>query len=236
MADKIKEELQWSGIRVKLNQAYKYDAVWEEAIQVFDNRLKERFFYPIQIIIDQGELKGEGFAMLTVQCALMETFAAFRLGKIFNHNRKAPASVHEYYASKNMFTSFLQDAEIFRNHFWTEVNGQKIILNPPFATDSFYSDVRCGLMHEARTKGNWLIRAAPKSMSVKNETQFIVAQSDMNIIYRTTLHYRLLHYFEIYKDDLRQNDQAGQLLRRNFARKLDHLFDFPANTAYEWWT
>lgn len=229
------EKLRWTNIRDRIDQSYQYDDVWNEAIAVFDSRLKSKFFNPIQTIINKREIDGAGFSIVFVQCALIETFAAFRIGKNFSDDRNSNTPHYEYFKGASIFKDFLRTANIFKDHFWKINSKNKISTDIPYASADFYISVRCGLMHEARTKGNWLIRATPKTISAKTDPLFIVSENGNYIIYRTVLHYRLLHYLETYKDELRQDSQVAALLRRNFARKLDHLFDFPADISYEWW-
>jgi len=232
------EKEEWLKIRKKLNQQYVYDANWEYGIGIFRKRLHRKFFNPIQLIIDQNEIKGEGFTIVTVQCSLIEMFAAFKAGKIFNHSKNAASPKYEYKHSLKMFTSLLNENAIFENHFWeVDKNGNKNI-DSPFNASDFYKNVRCGLVHEARTKGHWFINAVKLSgkASVKTEKIFLKKDSRGNIkIFRTILHYRLLILFDQYCNDLKAQNAAGEKYRRYFARKMDHLFDIQIDTSYEWW-
>ncbi len=230
------EKSDWINVRARLDQSYRYDEIWEEAIQIFDSRLKNKFFSPIQKIIDGRSKKGEGFAIVTVQCAMIETFAAFRKGIIFNHNFRPGGPAYEYKSSRDIFTEFLRTASIFKDHFWSlDVNGSVVHDNPYNAGD-FYGDVRCALMHEARTKNNWHINLAPKKTDSKNEPIFIIIENGKTKIYRTLLHYRLLKYFNEYQDELRQDNQNSETLRKYFARKMDNLFEFAPDANFDWWT
>jgi hypothetical protein len=238
MDSELEEVKQWKKIRVKLDQTYKFDKTWEEAILLFETRLMRKFFNPIQTLIDKKVLEGEGFSIVTVQCSLIEAFAAFRQGKIHNHDKTSSSPSYEYNKSKQMFTSLLRSASIFQDNFWKTVtkNGKtKTVTDQPFNANDFYTNVRCGLMHEARTKGNWYITATPLTKSVRTETKFIVSEGGKTKILRTILHYRLLNYLKNYQDELREQTPKGNELRKFFARKLDHLFDINADTSYDWW-
>lgn len=236
MDKEIEEKTDWINIRKKLNQDYKYDKIWEEAILLFDKRLKRKFLNPIQLIIEPRTLEGEGFTIVTVQCALIEMFAAFRCGKIFNHSMTGASPKYEYRESKKMFTDFLRKISIFKDNFWQLDGNGKIVPDSPYDSTDFYTNVRCGLMHEARTKGNWYITATPKTKSVKSEKQFIITEDGKIKIYRTVLHHRLLCYLKDYELELRNDTTDGELLRKYFGRKLDHLFNFNADKNFEWWT
>lgn len=124
----MKKKKNWLIIRNKLNQNYFYDDNWEDAIILFDNRLKQKFFNPLQQIIDKKPLKGEGFSILTVQCALIEMFAPFRKGKIFNHNRTNTSPRYEYKESQKMFTSLLRTASVFKDNFWQLNIKNKVVI------------------------------------------------------------------------------------------------------------
>lgn len=235
--EEIEEKSEWAKIRVELDdQTYKYDKVWwEEAIELFDRRARRKFFDPIQVIINARTLKGEGFAIVTVQCALIEMFAAFRQGKIFNHNRTSASPKYEYKESKAMFVSLLRTASVFKDNFWQLNTKGKTAIDIPYNSVDFYKYVRCGLMHEARTKDNWYISATPPSIPANTEKKFVVNDNGKIKIYRTVLHYRLLDYLTEYENELRSDTKEGEELRKFFARKLDHLFDIPADRK-DWWT
>lgn len=236
MDAELQEKDDWTKIRRKLNQNYKYDKTWDDAINLFKKRLKRKYFDPVQLIIKGNTLKGEGFTIVTVQCALIEMLSAFRVGKIFNHNKTSASPKYEYRESQKMFTSILRSASVFKDNFWQLNNKNKTVIDKPYNAKDFYRFVRCGLMHEARTKENWHITATPLTKSVKTEKRFLVTESGKIKIYRTVLHYRLLHYLEEYSEELRKDTEDSEMLRKFFARKLDHLFDFKSDIKYDWWT
>jgi hypothetical protein len=233
MEIELEEGKTWATIRANLSLTYDYDQYWEEGIILFKKRFKRKFFNPIQKVIDNKILMGEGFTIVTIQCSLIEAFAAFRLGKIFNHHTTNTSPPYEYSKSRQMFTGFLRSAKLFENHFWIVNAKKKVVIDQPYSALKFYSEVRCGLMHEARTKGNWIINA-PKGTDSKKETIFIVPSRGKDSILRSVLHYRLLDYLDSYGAELRADSPAGRILRKYFARKMDHLFDIPTDTK-DWW-
>jgi hypothetical protein len=234
MGKEIPEIEKWKQLRISLKSTYDYDGHWKDAIDLFNMRLENKFIGPIGDLVDFGDLSGEGFSIVTIQCALIESLAAFRLGKIFNYQRSRNSPSYEYSRSKDIFTDFLHDAPIFENVFWiTNKSGVKET-DKPFSADDFYSDVRCGLMHEARTKGNWIITAGKSN--AKTEKVFLESDGDKIKILRNVLHHRLIEYIEQYSNALKENSDQGKTLRRYFARKLDHLFDITQDPAnYDWW-
>lgn len=234
MTKTINEKSEWLSIRDNLNQQSEYDDNWEKAITLFNERLRRKYFDPIQSIIESKTLKGEGFAIVTIQCTLIEMFAAFREGKIFTTKYNKALKSYEYSKSQKIFTDFLLTTSVFEGNFWISDGGLKVI-NQPYDSKSFYKDVRCGLLHEARTKGKWIIGVTPSGFSVKTEKKFITSEDDKLKIHRTVLHHLLLRYFTDYKAKLRQHGEDGRRLRLCFARKLDDLFDVLPDTNYNWW-
>ncbi len=153
----------WVDLRVKIKNSYEFSDDWNTAINLFSNRLDVKFFNPVEIIIRQKNPKGQGFSAVVVLCSLIEMFAAFRVGKIFNFKWNKRSPKYEYGGSRELFVKFLCQDKIFENIFWYQDKS-----TPPFSGEDFYSDVRCGLMHEARSKNNWHISTARKKVKTEN--------------------------------------------------------------------
>lgn len=231
----IKEVDNWKNLRTILVSSYGHSENWTEAVNLFDKRIQSKYFLPIDSLITNPNLRkqGEGFPIVTIQCALIETFAAFREGLIYNHNKpEFDGLTYEYRDSRELFVRFLNSALIFKDIFYTLDKNRNKQINIPFSAIQFYSHVRCGLMHETRTKGNWVINATANDNP--SDKKFIKRGIKGNIIYRTLFQIALINYFESYKSDLQNTHNAFNPLRRLFARKLDHLYDIKDN--YEWWT
>lgn len=234
MDAELQEKNEWLNIRNNLRNTFIFNKNWDDAINLFNTRFNRKFLNPIQVLIDERELKGEGFSILTIQCSIIESLAAFRVGKIYNYRFSQSSPNFEYKDSKAIFVDFLQSANVFENNFFVKNDMGESIKNSPFNADDFYSDVRCGLMHEARTKNNWIITAT--TISVKTEPVFLVQRGNKIAILRTILHYRLKEYMRNYSDDLRRDDDSSNRLRLFLGRKLDHLFDItPDPIEYDWW-
>jgi len=190
--DKELEEIEaWKNLRSKLNNNYMINDNWQAAIELFKKRLDTKFFKPLESLIDKKLLKGEGFTIVTVQCALIESLASFRTGEIFSHKKVNGQPKYIYNKSGEMFTKFLLSAPIFENNFYVRKN-KTIIKNTPFDAEDFYKNVRCGLMHEAKTKGAWYINATKKD--IKTEKIFLESDGKKIKILRSVLHYRLKEY------------------------------------------
>lgn len=77
---------------------------------------------------------------LPIQCSLIEFLESTVQGLKYRYERDpAKLEPHEYSSSSKIFASFLTT----RNPFAAEFNSQLAV--------DFYSSVRCGLLHEART-------------------------------------------------------------------------------------
>lgn len=121
--------------------------IWAEAFDKFLlGRLRSRYLNPIAMVRDKGKWEGEGFTIVSIQCALIEFLGATRAGKNFRH--KNPQPPHEYKFSGDLFVDFLFQTPPFDKLF---SKGQ---------AEDFYSNVRCALLHEARTKDGWIIWSA----------------------------------------------------------------------------
>lgn len=147
--------------------------------------------------------RGEGFSIVAVQCSLIEFLESTIQGKSYRHRRDAdpPLGQYEYSNSGSIFESFLMNRTPFNGEFVTQ----------PLARD-FYVNVRCGLLHEARTKNGWVIRG-------KHGSRMIDATGAPKIVYRNDFQKALLEFVTGYKKAL-ISDSAAQ---EAFIRKFDSL-------------
>lgn len=174
---------------------------WQDAfVDFFRERLTHRYLEPIAALQAFGESRGEGFSIVAIQCSLVEFLESAVQGVNYRYvPRGQPLGLHEYSASRDIFVSFLSNRAPFSATF-----------NVASAED-FYASVRCGLLHEARTKNGWRIWAKDASDAVADTTR--------KILFRDNFQASLLAYLNAYELQL-QHDEA---LQRAFIRKLDHL-------------
>ncbi len=233
---------EWKDFRGDLNWKCHFSSEteqdWKRAIAIFSDRLDSYFLKPINFLIDNYDEEnanntrtkniGEGFSIVTLQCALIETFAAFKKGQIHNIN---PQFDYQYKDCMSFFIEFLQNEEEFRNHF-----------NKKDA-EFFYTEVRCGLMHETRTKSSWLIQANaeiykrdnPSQPNITADTILAKKGRKRRIIFRNQFQKALDRYFDSYKENLANPAEKFNELRKFLARKPDHLFDIDKDETFEWW-
>lgn len=118
---------------------------WPLAIQVFEDRMNSRFINPIEKIKSIDKKEGEGFSIALISVVLIEFLAAFEFGKIYKVHKEGLAP-HEYYSGIALLKSFFRSVDLFSKHFESNNKVQR-----------FYENIRCGLVHEARTMGNDVI-------------------------------------------------------------------------------
>jgi hypothetical protein len=213
---------EWQELRKKLTDTKDVDEYWEKAIEFFNYRLHNRYLNPLDSMITNGNSEGEGFSIVTVQCALIEFYAAFRQGMIFKsknkHNKNNYDTNIYYFLSGEFFQKFIVTHPSFDKYFGT---------GKTFDDEDFYKNVRCGLAHSCCTRNNWVIRE-----SFKNEAFFIDVDGK-KVVNRGQLQIELEAYHETYLTDLRKPN--NQELRKFLGRKLDHLCELDADGKY-WWT
>jgi len=199
---------EWTKLKKRLESATTSQELWDDAYRRFyRHRIETRYLRPIDSIERHDTKKGEGFAVAALFCSLIEFLESCEKGDNFRFLRKGeklrPNEYTQYGASR-YFKDFLKTREPFKT------------LIPPKLVESFYSDVRCGLLHEARTKGGWII-LAPKSH--KTLKTLVSVEGDQITLFRNRLLPSLKEYFDDYKKRLR-NDPKTQ---NAFIRKFDHL-------------
>lgn len=197
---------QWFELRARLVNDFSHED-WIEALNFFDERINERYLNPINCIEDSKTgrgLKGAGFAVCTLICALIETLETFHSGKSFKKTPD-PENPYEYghRKSKEHFTNFIKTKFPLSIHF----EGDNDL------ADHFYSGVRCSLLHDASTCDGWVINT--------REKQTIVIRGEEKILNRRLFIKDIKQYIQEYKTSLMEPD--NQDLRDAFIRKFDGI-------------
>jgi len=89
-------------LRSSLDDNYNFSEDWKEAVEIFSRRLRRHYINPFNKL--KGGITGEGFVIVTAQCALRETFAAFREGKVYDRNKEENEIY--YKDSRKLFAKF----------------------------------------------------------------------------------------------------------------------------------
>lgn len=112
---------------------------WDRGILILEHRLRGRFAEVVAFLIAEDEKRPPnerrfGFAILTIDCLLVETLEAFRQG-LTDTRRK----------SEQLCTSFLTQRPVFKPFF------------PGDLATRFYKEFRCGIVHNAQVFGTGLV-------------------------------------------------------------------------------
>lgn len=161
---------------------------WKEASKIFYDRLHSRFLKPIEMIEDY---ESSGFAIMALDCLLIETYQQFLEGKKDSSNG----------GSKKCFKRFFRDSS-FKEDFEEKM------------ADMFYDHVRCGIFHQAETKSNTKIRTTSNLPIVKYTNN-----KDGLIINRRKFHKKFILIIESYIEDLKNPSKED--LREKFRDKMN---------------
>lgn len=175
---------------------------WAEAVDdYFLARLRSRYLDPIKFIHGHGKQCGEGFAMLTIMCSLIEFLESTAQGKNYRYLEPGQQldKSKEYSKSRDIFVSFLTKRAPFKSTFDKSL------------ARGFYTGVRCALLHEARTKDGWKIHATSKGGPP--------VDPDQKIVYRDEFLRDLEGFIDSHAADLR----TGGKFRKELVRKFDAL-------------
>ena len=168
---------------------------WEEAIDVFEKRIRGRFLDVVEAIKDQTF---SGYSVLALDCLLIETLQKFRKG----------ITQKEKDTNCSLFKNFFKETEFSKD------------FNSSLAED-FYRNIRCGILHNGEPEKGAVIRTSMKyplvSYSYRNGSKHLV-------INRKLFHEKLVLAFEKYLDDLRNlENKENKTLRNNFRKKMDSI-------------
>jgi len=114
-------------------------ADWDGAINIFEIRIRRRYIEAVDVLIahDLEQVHGSfGFAILSIDCLLIETLQGFREGLI-DHTRQ----------SKRLIKKFLSTRPGFMPYFGSEEDA-----------DAFYANYRCALLHSGETVGDFRVQ------------------------------------------------------------------------------
>lgn len=190
----------WAAFRDMLVVGGGGDA-WQRAFrEYFQTRLDLRYLKPIRILQEHGTFQGEGFSILALQCTLVEFLESTVQGVNYRYVRPHERlGTYEYNSSSDLFASFLCKRHPFTRYF------------DELLAREFYREIRCGLLHEARTKGGWKVWAHASDGAVVDRAR--------RIVYRNNFQNALDQFIRWYHDAL-PRDVA---LQQAFMRKFNNL-------------
>lgn len=163
---------------------------WQTAIDIFEDRIRSRY---LNIVASIEDLPDSGFAVMGLDCLLIETLEQTRKGVA-----ETPRG-----QGKKYFVDFLTTTS-FQSSFSQDLAGH------------FYELIRCGILHQAEIKGSSRIRTdcdLPMVQPSPDKTGLIIN--------RRKFHRKLVCVFEDYIDLLR--NPVNQAERKNFRKKMDAI-------------
>lgn len=165
---------------------------WCQAVDIFRDRMETRFLSFVRLI-EKNEYAG--FAVLALDCLLIETLQQFFCGK-----KETPRGKNKEY-----FIHFLTNTS-FSQYFDKD------------KATRFYECIRCGILHQGEVKGN-------SRVLIGKEVPLARLPNNGNglIINRRLFHKELLKVYEDYASKILNCGNESQILRANFRRKMDYI-------------
>jgi hypothetical protein len=157
----LKKVKNWRKLKAELQNS-PTQGKWQQAFDDFlFRRIETRYFEPVRAISKIRKRQGKGFSIVAVYCSLIEFFEAVKKGYEYRqdrnyYNRLGQLVRGSRNPNANGLTQPLKNEEVFVN-FLTE----NAPFNVEFTTQDsiiFYKDVRCSILHQAETTGNWIIK------------------------------------------------------------------------------
>ena len=168
-------------LRLTLNSD---DITLEKAIKIFIDRIDGRFFKQIRTL--SNDYNQNGFSIMALACLLIETFAQFIKG--LDDTRGV---------SRQEYIDFLMNS---LDCFPTKA-----------AAESFYSCIRCGILHQAQTKKNSALTFDEKYVIEYRDNYLKVSVDNFTE--------KLYEFFHWYCQQLKEGGSDDNLLRSNFIKK-----------------
>lgn len=165
---------------------------WEKGIDIFEDRIRGRFLKPITYF---ETYKYAGFAVLALDCLLIETLQQFKKG----------VSDTPWGESESYFVDFLTKTS-FKKYFDADL------------AKFFYRQIRCGVLHQAEIKGS-------SRVFVHQDIPLVKWSKDKKglIINRKLFHNQLIIEFKNYLSQLKVSNPPDVHLRTNFRKKMNFI-------------
>jgi hypothetical protein len=186
-------------------------ADWDKAVSIFHDRMNGRFLAQIEALEKHQNpeiLEFSGFAIVALDCLLIETLGQFYKGIEQTPNKpKSPKGQPSPHAQH--FIDFFLGSRHFSNQF-DAMKGKL-----------FYEHFRCGILHQAQTKKKSRIRFDLNIMAEYADA----ANPDQGLVLdRAKLHKALLDEISDYEGLLKTpQTPADDDKRKNFIKKWTYI-------------
>jgi hypothetical protein len=165
---------------------------WKTAINTVEDRIKGRWLDAAQLLLPRP---GFGFAILALDCVVIESMWGFMNGKPTPSGREKAKAVY-----------------------------RSILTRPTFGfketeSDNFLELIRNGIMHDAETRNQWLVeKTIPRNAIIsKNKGGYVLN--------RTKFHEALSAAFECWIADLRGGNVAlRENMRKRMDQTIDRQY------------
>lgn len=161
------------------------EADWNTAVAILKDRIEGRYINQIDLL--SNDVNANGFTIMALNCLLIETLYQFKEGK-----DKTPAR-----QNKEVYSDFLMQ------EFPREFNSQRI-------AESFYTDIRCGILHSAQTKNESRLSDREDITVTFEGNTLVVSVKGISSLLKT--------YFDHYLQRLVDPNEVT--LRNNFINKM----------------
>ncbi len=176
---------------------FKNERDWIRGVAALRRRLEHRFIKPARNLL---RLKRSGFAVLALDCLLIETLQQFREGVAQTPQVTKPNG-RRVLASEDYFVAFLTS-----QYFGPGCNQHLAKL--------FYQTIRCGILHQAEVKESSLVRRDRPLISLSPDQKGVVVNPVL-------FHRSVEAAFQKYLVDLRNRAELD--LRKRFRHKMNHI-------------
>lgn len=219
------EDLVGEQDELKIN--YDDNEKWGLAFHFFEERIRTRYLNPINAILDLKLNNGEGFAVVNLQCSLIETIESFINGWVYNNDNTTGLAKGWYdkVIGSNPRNQIRNNEYIFVSFFENHIQ----FVSMKAEGSEFYKNVRCACLHETQTKNKWLVRSDRQQTNI-----FFKNENGEKTIFRGNFQKALENSIFDYKKAIIEgnpfyNITSGTELRENFIAKLNHICDKSIN-------
>ena len=178
---------EWGAMRTRLNAD---DATaWEEAVMLLRERIGGRYLKHARELLNRPY---SGFAILAIDCAVIEALEQFRKGVPSTPRRKSGEFFRDFFVTTR-----------FKRFFTAKTS------------KLFYETVRCGILHQAESNADTLVK--------RSTTSFVVKQTPSGtgvVINSRRFHEILETVLEDYISKLLAGDVT---LRKAFITKMNYI-------------
>lgn len=157
---------------------------WNTAVEILRDRIHGRYFNQIDML--SSDINANGFTIMALNCLLIETLYQFKEGQDKTPSRK----------NKEAYSAFLMQE-------FSDFNTKDI-------AESFYTDIRCGILHSAQTKNESRLSDREGFAVTFEGGTLVVSVKGVSSLLKT--------YFDNYLRKL--SDTSEVTLRKNFIKKM----------------